>query len=214
MHHELEAKLTDIHQMKENLVSLMKAELAKGCHEVDTNEAGEVIDMIKDLAQVEKDCWKAEYYKTVTKAMEEHSDDIYDEEDGMGYNPSRSSRTGRYTSRSGRSGSHMGRMGYPYPWPRRDEPPIEPMGYDPERRVGKEMWEDPRYGENFNRWRYAKRHYTETHSMEDRDEMKKHANHHLSDTVDTLNEIWSEADPELRMKMKRELTELVSKMQA
>lgn len=209
--HELEMKLHELQKMKESLITQIQPHLTKGfSDDCDLVPAGQVVDMIKDLAQAEKCCAEAEYYKTVTKAMEEHSDDVY-EEDGMGYNPSRSSRTGRYTSRSG---SRSGRMGYPYPWPRRDEPPIEPMGYDPERRVGKEMWEDPRYGENFNRWRYAKRHYTETHSMEDRDEMKKHANHHLSDTVDTLNEIWSEADPELRLKMKRELTELVSKMQA
>lgn len=207
--HELEVKMTEIQKMKDSLVTLMQAEIAKGLTENDIMPAGQVIDMIKDLASAEKNCAEAKYYCTVVKAMEEHGEDDWDEE-GMGYNPNRSSRTGRYTSRGGRSG----RMGYPYPWHRRDEPPIEPMGYDPERRVGKEMWEDPRYGENFNRWRYAKRHYTETHSMEDRDEMKHHAGRHLSDTVDTLNEIWNDADPELRVKMKRELLELVNKMQA
>lgn len=206
MHHELEAKLTDIQEMKQNLVSLMKAELAKGCHEVDTHEAGEVVDMIKDLAETEEKCWKALYYKTVVKAMEE-TEDAWDEE-GMGY-PNRSSRTGRYVRGGIRSGTRTGRMGYS--WPDGDEQ-MNTRYNGPGGR--EDVWRDERYGDAFNKFRLAKRHYTETRSMEDKDEMKQHADRHLADTVSTLNEIWGDADPELRTRMKRDLMELVSKMQA
>lgn len=54
--------------------------------EQDMHENGSVdhmmIDDIKDLAEAEKSCWEAEYYRTVTEAMEDGKAG-YD--DGMGY---------------------------------------------------------------------------------------------------------------------------------
>lgn len=54
--------------------------------EQDMHEGGGVdpkmIDSIKDLAEAEKACWEAEYYRTVTEAMEDGKAG-YD--DGMGY---------------------------------------------------------------------------------------------------------------------------------
>ena len=58
-----------MHEIKEQLVSCLKAEMAKGIENVDTKEAGEVVDMIKDIAQCEKYCWEAEYYRSVVEAM-------------------------------------------------------------------------------------------------------------------------------------------------
>lgn len=80
--HKTEMDLRDICEMKEKLVSWMKEELEKGKDCVETAESGQVIDMIKDLSEVEKNCWKAEYYKAVTVAMEEYGDD---DDDVMGY---------------------------------------------------------------------------------------------------------------------------------
>ena len=58
----------------------------------------ESIDGIKDLAEAEKACWEAEYYRSVTEAMEDGKAG-YD--DGMGY------------SRGGNQGSMRGyRRGY------------------------------------------------------------------------------------------------------
>lgn len=70
--------------------------------EQDMHEQGGVdpkmIDSIKDLAEAEKACWEAEYYRTVTEAMEDGKAG-YD--DGMGY------------SRGGNQGSMRGyRRGY------------------------------------------------------------------------------------------------------
>ena len=54
--------------------------------EQDMHEGGrvdpETIDGIKDLAEAEKACWEAEYYRSVTEAMEDGKSG-YD--DGMGY---------------------------------------------------------------------------------------------------------------------------------
>jgi hypothetical protein len=70
----------DICEMKHTLTNLMKAELSEGAENVDAMEAGQVIDMIKDLAEAEEKHTKACYYKTLIHAMtekdaEHHYDD-------------------------------------------------------------------------------------------------------------------------------------------
>ena len=68
--------------------------------EQDIHEGGsvdpETIDGIKDLAEAEKSCWEAEYYRAVTEAMEDGSMGY----DGMGYD------------RQGGSGNRRGGRGY------------------------------------------------------------------------------------------------------
>ena len=83
--------------------------------EQDMHEGGaeridpKMIDGIKDLAEAEKACWEAEYYRSVTEAMEEGSMG-YD--DGMGY--ARGGRGGSGYSRGGQGGSgyNQGGRGY------------------------------------------------------------------------------------------------------
>lgn len=82
--------------------------------EQDMHDGGNVdhmmIDDIKDLAEAEKACWEAEYYRSVTEAME---DGQMGYDDGMGY-----ARGGRgYDQygyeRGGRRGYNQGRgQGY------------------------------------------------------------------------------------------------------
>lgn len=86
-----ENRMCDLAEMKERLISCVKSELEKGVENVNAVELGEVVDMIKDLAQCEKYCWEAEYYRTVVEAMEDEEEPEY--ESRMGY-----TRTGR-TSR-------------------------------------------------------------------------------------------------------------------
>jgi hypothetical protein len=63
--------------MKHKLIEIAEKEIDENLENVDAKELGEVIDMIKDLAE-------AIYYCTVTEAMEskeygEHSDHKVDE---------------------------------------------------------------------------------------------------------------------------------------
>ena len=53
---------------------------------------------------------------------------------------------------------------------------------------------------------------TETKSPEKKREMEEHAEHHMNEAVATFKEIWREADPELRQKMKTDLTKLMGEM--
>lgn len=61
----------------------------------------EKVDMIKDLAEAEKNCWKASYYRSVTEAMEDG---------GSGY-PSEQGSYGNYPTYSGYYGPTMGMSG-------------------------------------------------------------------------------------------------------
>lgn len=97
-----------IHDMMETLTEVAKCELDKGVECVDTKEMGEVVDIIKDLAE-------AEYYAKISKAMDESE---YGEDyDWMGAydrkyyrGQPRSKTSGRYMKRGdGR------RMGYDEP---------------------------------------------------------------------------------------------------
>lgn len=118
-----------IHDMLEDVSEAASTELAKGTDSVNTKEFGEVVDMIKDLTEAEKNKMQACYYKTIIEAMEksEYGED-YDwagpDEDRMGYPRMRDSM-GRFTSRRGYNGMRNqrgydqrmmeyedGRMGY------------------------------------------------------------------------------------------------------
>lgn len=74
--------------------------------EQDMHDSGQVdpktIDGIKDLAEAEKACWEAEYYRSVTEAME---DGQMGYEDAMGYD-------GRSQGMRGQQGSQGYRRGY------------------------------------------------------------------------------------------------------
>lgn len=68
----------------------------------------EKVDMVKDLAEAEKDCWKAEYYRSVTEAMEGASGYSGDM---MGYGYGYSGMSGASGGRSGASYGGGGRSG-------------------------------------------------------------------------------------------------------
>lgn len=257
--HELEQKLKPIGEMKEKLTAWCKMELDKGKDCVDTKEMGEVIDMIKDLAEAEEKCVKAAMYKMDVRAMKER------EQTGgrMGYDNWRYS-SGRFAPKG--SGAYRpdesGRSGYPMPAEGDWRPEFGPwgdqgdynqmMGYNGgsyggssasgrsggnsqgssnnsgssgrsndgnySSRMGyrdpdtERYMSDERHGRPFKEWQLSRRHYTETKSEGDKQEMSQHAKEHMADMAVTVKEIWSSADPELKTKMKADLTKLMEEM--
>lgn len=184
-------KLKDICDLKDKLIDHTKAHFNKGLEQVDTEEAGKVIDMIKDLAEAEEKIVKACYYKTVIEAME-HGE-------AYGYNRHRGA-DGRYKS------------GYV------SEPMMRNMdGYTPEHML-KTMHERFGYMEtpvseaqsHLDNWRNARRHYQETRSKSDKEQMDMHAKAHLNEAMITLKEVMANSDPELQRKMKNDLTNLIN----
>lgn len=205
MHNSMD-KYEDICELKKAILKYVTGQIADGLSANGQEVAilGEYVDMIKDLAEAEKSCQEACYYESVVEAMEDNG-----MTQRMGYNPNRN-RMGQYSDGRAGNGGDM----------RSSRNDNDRQGYrDPYMRMmpgnDRETWGDdwsPHHGEAFNRFRSAKRHYTETHSEKDRREMKEHANEHMAETMMTLREIWEDADPDLKARMKADLTKLTSEM--
>lgn len=189
-------KTKELCELKCTLLDWVKTETQKGVHSTNAKELGEVIDMIKDLAEAEKCCMEAHYYETVSEAMEDYEENM-GEEGRYGYNPMHSSQTGRFISNRGRgrgrsgydggsgnSGSRGGnggnrggsgdRMGY-----------IEP-----------DMYDDDGYG----------RHHR------DRRWYHEGGEGNMGEALNDLEEMWNNADPEAKRRMKAGMNELLGKM--
>ena len=209
-------KVDDIGDIKKRLIECVESHLGNGTEAIDTHELGEVIDMIKDLAEAEEKCMKACYYETIVKAMHEESE----EDERMGYNPNRYA-SGRYAPKG-----HGSRMGYDGEGR---------MGHHDAREMMGDMWGEPMmgytgssmgsrsdaqsgstsrsgYGASYDRYQEARRHYTETKSPADKSEMDSYAGRHLGETIATMKEIWKDADPALRKQMKTDMTTLINEM--
>lgn len=105
-----------IKMVKDEMLKRMEQAVnEKGADRVNVQEMGMLADIVKDLAEAEKECWEAEYYRSVSEAMEGPSGYMPDgswQYDGamrggrMGYNPNRDSM-GRYArGRRGYDGSY------------------------------------------------------------------------------------------------------------
>ena len=217
---DMESKIHEVEEMSCSLICKLKAEFDKGLDCVNTAEAGEVTDMIKDLAETKRNLCEAMYYESVIEAMDSVDEERY------GYNPNRYA-SGRYAP------TGYGRKGYrmrPYldPEPYIDNYLKNPneirdnirMGYDIGGRSDMHMqdsyrrmdnWDD-RYGKAYNEYKNSRRYYTETKSPTDKHEMETHATEHIMDTVATVKEIYKSSDPELRKKIKEDITKLVGEM--
>ena len=202
MGHKSTEKYNDICSLKHHMLHYVMGETEKGFEPTPekVHVLKEYIEMIKCLAETEKECQEADYYEAVVQAMEENG---MMESERMGYNPNRN-RMGQYSDgRAGNSGNNSRR------------------GYSPDRMYSRMMpgddrdeWgdDDPRHSEAFNRFRKAKRYYTKSHSEEDKQRMKDASNEHMMETMATIREMWDDADPDLRARMKTDLTNLVANL--
>lgn len=218
MHKTME-KVDKFCEIQQKLLQITQVEMCRDVADINTAELGQVIDMIKDLSEAEKDCYKALYYRTVVEAMEDYEyEESGEESDRMGYDRWRYS-SGRYAPK-GRG--HYSRKGYPMNWS--DYYPTFPdeMHPDMDMSTGRKhgytdpdmdrIMRDEKHGRPYKEWKMSKRHYTETKADGDRKEMSEHAKEHMADTVMTVKEIWMDAEPELRDKMKKDLTALLNEM--
>jgi len=166
------------------LLNAVNSEVSGNLSEVDAHELGAAVDMIKDLAEAKKDCYKACYYKTVIEAMENSTDEYAT----RGYHP---------------------RIYYPDETMQEDVERRYRMGYRDEYYMPEN---DARYGKAYNEYRNSRKHYTETHSTADKEDMDRHMSEHISDTISTVSEMYRTADPELKKRIKSDFTKLVADM--
>lgn len=175
--------------------------------EQDMHEGGNVdpktIDSIKDLAEAEKACWEAEYYRAVTEAME---DGQMGYDDGMGYESggnmgyARGDRGGSGYARGGQGGSGYEQGGYGYERGR---------GY----RRGYE-----RGGQGYEQ---GGRGYRRGYRGQPRDSQGRYAsrrgyrrmeNYGHQDMIDEVRQMMETADPKEREQLKMQLRQMTEQM--
>ena len=195
----------------------LKSATNQGLNNLDTHEAGQVADIIKDLSEAkknltdaEKNEWESCYYASIVKAMKD-TDERGDEEDRYGYIP-------REASRMGKRGMQRDRIKR---WVRDPDTFEDEMydraGYTPGRKMSRDdrssdNSSDERYGKPYREYIDSRRHYSESKSQADKDMMEMYANEHLMDVMGSVREIYKTADPDMRKRMKSDLTKLVGEM--
>lgn len=218
--HETMDKVKKLCRIEEKLTSWICEEMEKGRDGINTKEAGEVVDMIKDIAKAKKECWEACYYKSIVEAMEEAKEE---DSDRMGYDTRRYA-SGRYAP-SGRGHYSpvrgfmpmkdvmKGMQGWEDEWTNKIEARYDNprMGYD-DRKMDRDRVTDGRYGYSYENYRSHRKNYDDTHNQKDKDEMDTFAREHISDTITTMRDIWNHADPGMKQRMKTDLSNLIGEM--
>lgn len=195
----------------------LKSATNQGLNNLDTHEAGQVADIIKDLSEAkknltdaEKNEWESCYYASIVKAMKD-ADERGDEEDRYGYIP-------REASSMGKRGMQRDRIkGWVRDPDTFEDEMYDRAGYTPGRKMSRDdrssdNSSDERYGKPYREYIDSRRHYSESKSQADKDMMEMYANEHLMDVMGSVREIYKTADPDMRKRMKSDLTKLVGEM--
>lgn len=211
-----------MHEMQECLTEKALSELEKGTDHVDTCEMGQVVDMIKDLAE-------AEYRATITKAMEEAKEEEeeydkillrelkeeYGEDTGRRFYDHYRYADGRFAPK----GHGTYRRGY-------EEPPywhMTPERYhdmehsrDMDRGNGRMYYTEPTHTES--RYESAKRAYTESKELhkgnepQDKEAKMRELEKYMKEMSDDLLNLMKGMSQEEMNMAKSKLSVLVSKM--
>lgn len=209
-----------IHKMIECLTEKALCELDKGIENVNTEEMGEAVDMIKDLCEAE---YKAVIVKSMKKADEEEEEynkellralkDEYGEEGGRRYyDEYRYMRTGRYAPKG--KGTYVGRRGY-------EEPPYYHMypERDMDREYGRMYYTEPTATHTSESgYDRAKRMYTETKEMhkantpEDKEHKMKSLDSYMKELSSDITGLIGDMTAEERGLVKAKLSTLVTKL--
>lgn len=198
--HETMEKVKEVCCMEEKFREALNAVLAHGIFskEVDYKELGALSDMVKDMAETEKDLWKACYYKKMAEKLSEESM-MPRYGDSYGYDHWRKA-SGEFAKKG--TGTY-----YPGYMPNHV--------YDPnyaghETLVGEDG--KPMFGKEYNDYKRALKHYTDTNNQDYKTEMDEHATKHMDETIMSIKDIWKSADPNMRRKIRSTLSNLVAEM--
>jgi hypothetical protein len=229
-----------IHEMVEKLTECAKSEMdKKGIEEIDTEEFGEVTDIIKDLSE-------AMYYRTLTEAMKEseYGEDYdymgaYDEYERKGYRGQRRDSRGRYMSRRGYVHYMMPEMDWDDMEYQRDmDRPYGRMGYSSGGSSmggsssmsgghssgsmgssgGNRGYSDGGRDMREGRSGQSRRGYMESKEMhkgnsaEDKQQKMKELEHYMKDLSEDVTEMISEMSPEEKSLMKQKMSVLMQKI--
>lgn len=214
-----------IKDLKKCLLGWAECEVKEGMQGANLEALGEVIDMVKDLAETEEKCMKAAYYSTIMEGMQGAEDHAH----RMGYDHWRYASTGEFAPKG-----HGTYQGYRPMMTEEEWRGRYPYGYSDDRikiagtyRSGgdrdhvygynnmRPMYDWSEKGMFYDDWKDAKRHYHESGKKEDLLKMNQKMGDNLANIIEQLREMSEEAAPELRKELKSEiaiLMEDISKM--
>lgn len=198
-------------QMKEQLTSTVQGQLGN-LHDVDAKELGEVVDMIKDLAE-------AIYYCSITEAMEESSKEKPQMNNTYYYTMPMDYRTegrmyyggnqGQVANYSGNNQGNGGSSRYYY-----NNHSGNPVYYTPDMYREREympeyMMQDPREG----RAKQSRRMYMESKEMhKDASTQMKELEKYIKDLGEDITEMIRNATPEEKQVLQQKIAMLSNKI--
>lgn len=175
-------------EIESKILDMVNMETAAGLAPVNAKELGEAVDMLKDLAE-------AKYYCSIVAAMEAESEP-------MGYN-NRRYASGRYAPKG------RGTMGYEPMWD-------GGMGYDGTSRDtqqnARQNGPQGRYGMAYDRYQNARMGYAQSKTAPNKRMMDEAATDHLQEVMDSVRDIWADADAGQRVQMKNALVGFVNEL--
>lgn len=199
-------------ELEEKILECTKSKIEEcGLENLETEELGQAVDMIKDLSE-------ARYYDAVVEAM-----DVPDPEEArrMGYDRWRYA-SGEYAPK--------GRGHYSPGYTHMMDEPREFPGYTDVRyngsypdqynagastrsdgRMGYPM-DSGTYGRSYAEYRDRRKNYTENPIHENKQMMEESAERHLEEAIDSLKEMWRDVDQPMRVKIKDKLTRTINDM--
>lgn len=196
-------KLQHIKEMKHKLIDMAHSDVTAG---INTPQEmcllGEVVDMIKDLASAEKYCMEACYYESIVDAMSD--------EEPMGYVGSDFNRHEKYgyNNRRYANGRYAPKgRGVRYGYMPGTQTMVDEDGFMVD------AMHDTRHGRAYNEYKDAKRYYHETKSQEAREKMRKKSEEYMKDTMDSISEMWYDADEDTKHKLKDSMEKLMHEME-
>lgn len=233
-----------MHKAMEMLSSWFLCECEKGQTEFDLCAAGQVSDMLKDLAEASKECEEKKYFEELCciLKMEKEKMEKGESNDRMGYDHWRYPSSGRFAS-----AGHGEFSGYPMTGKVHiHEPYLDGsmrMGYDSDRdwnqgmtndrmgnsqndrsnmrdnngRMGypmgaKDDYYPSKYGTGYDAYQMAKKHFTESKDEMSRRKMNDKIDETVLDSVEVLREMWRDATPDVRQRMKQQIEKLTKEM--
>lgn len=189
-------------QMKEQLTSTVQGQLGN-LHDVDAKELGEVVDMIKDLAE-------AIYYCSITEAMEESSKEKPQMNNTYYYTMPMDYRDNGRMYYGGNQDSRNNNSSRPYYNNYRGNPVYyTPDMYREREYMPEYMMNDPREG----RAKQSRRMYMESKEMhKDASTQMKELEKYIKDLSEDITEMIRNATPEEKQVLQQKIAMLSNKI--
>lgn len=185
--HEIKEKMARVDDMRRSCLDLICGQ------QMSIMEQGQIVDMVKNSYEMEKDAYEACYYKKLIEQM----DKANEMNERMGYDHWRYS-SGKFAPK----GSGHYSAGY-MPMDKPDWMPDDARGYSRG---------DNRYGKAYSDWDSARRHYTASNSQSDKEMMSRHGMEAVNDTIAAVKDIYHSSEPDQKKRIKAALTSLINEM--